>query len=459
MSAMRRRSVYTSLADDVPDLVSPYASLDPDEDLGTGQRASAIAQRRRSENEESFSLGGGGSRGDGALGTGDPAETAPIPADANGDKYGLGIGRATTSDIAPKESRYDKLTGGGGDAAAKYGSAEEGDPSLDWVHHAPEAAGTESFSTTPQNQTPRSTTPITKDELPRIDKTETSSKWDNVRSIDEQIKALAARPGDMRYDRKMTTLFRERAAAYNDAVYQDNRRASEPVGKAYAGKDEHGNPVWIQSLKGGATRILGPRDEDARVTAAKIKAERDDRRARAREKGELDVEGHKWFVNPETGEREMETHPVITPAQGPPTPGGDFPTSRYDAPIQFAKPGDTEAQKEKTQLEVAKIHAAATLGAARERGKGKAGEGAKTEGSPVGLKDRTDINKTIASRLKTEGVDAYGRPVAGANERIRAEVLEEAGVVKDENGRLVYGKPKKKKGATPPPPPGFEAVK
>lgn len=308
----------------------------------------------------------------------------------SGGQHGGGVGLgyaqdlaanqdATTNegDDAPKGSKYDapgEGPGGGGagsDPTAKAlaemtppsGSGGAGNPldidsggSRDPVHYmkwsqtAPEAAGTEKFSTTPENRQPRDQTPITKDGLPRIGDEAKESKyrspsWDErdrkIADRDKKQKFLGSVWGGlltalapsvtagMRND--VRQLDSEARQAGDQGRYDDNRKGAE-----YAARNARMLDVANIRAK-SATDAAGIRTEAIKARGGAI------------DKGTIDVHGHKVFFNPVTGQNEIQSSPDIPGETMNPldTDNINAPALRpavKGQPFEFPVPGEGKAQ-------------------------------------------------------------------------------------------------------------------
>lgn len=257
---------------------SPYFQDDEDEQSPTVR----MAQARAGRSSGRYGFGGG-----------------QVDALADLDTTAQNGGRAK-----PLVSRY----AGPAEVSDDHHDEDAGEPkspylvtgNASWTKAAPEAAGTEGFSTTPENRPPRSSAPIEKADLPRVNSepAKSPSKWDAVRAKDEEIAkaekklsgwgmpwiAMAA-PGVARLmTANLQGMRQDRDDLAREAAYFDDQKGA------------HQRFIEEERTKRANARAA------AQVEAQKLKNSQDERhQAAIKNTGRVDENGRFVYIDPDTG--------------------------------------------------------------------------------------------------------------------------------------------------------------
>jgi hypothetical protein len=247
----------------------------------------------------------------------DEEEQSPLMRNAvaqNAGGYGKYGGGQFAQNLAVNALANKSLTGDEEAPASTSKYATAGNAS--WLTAAPEASGAEPFSTTPENRGPREETPISKNELPRVDEhvsrgeSKYSAAWEAAAKKQEEIDKLhkklnsfggglltALVPGvttGMRSD--LAQLRAEHRDLEQQAMYQDNRRGGEIVPrseKVIIGPD--GKRQIVALTRDGRQVNVGQAPEDPRVESARVKQQNQEKAMTS----PADVQGLKYYWDPE----------------------------------------------------------------------------------------------------------------------------------------------------------------
>ena len=283
------------------------------------------------------------------LGTGeDSAPAAPASGFASPYESAAPAAARPESDIAADATP----------ATSKY----ETSPNVDWATQAPEAAGTDGFSTSPENRQPRSQEPISKYDIPKIGDSasepppqpQRSKAWQAVDDKKAQIDAIhkkltgfgaaiaAVQSPSLIHmmQGEESSLRGEMRDLIGQAQYDDNRRGMVPHGKPFT-VVEDGVPTMYQYLANGQKVKVGQAPLPAAAQAALIRNQRAKRLQSALKEGKVNDQGELEYLDPETGEPKiyqrpgkgsvLDTDNPDAPAPAPITPhfGGAAPKGEW----------------------------------------------------------------------------------------------------------------------------------
>jgi hypothetical protein len=225
----------------------------------------------------------------------------------------------------------------------------------DWHSTAPEAAGSESFSTTPENRPPRSQEPITRSDVPRAEKTaapaapevkpERSEAWKAVDRKSAELEELNQKLSDPKIGmysmlapnavRQLETRAQhtraEREELRRQAQYDDDLKGRKPHGRPVRVDEGNGKFGWYQQYANGTQQRIGDAPVDSRIAVAQAKEQAIKNTGRVDETGRfvyVDPDTHQWTEpgplpgKPAQGNVLDADNPAATSLYSPPVAGG-----------------------------------------------------------------------------------------------------------------------------------------